>query len=108
MTLEYGIAGNVANVFFVEYIHKRNHIQQLQFTMSGDPVVISGESPDTEKDGITIRSNSPTKWAKFMAPRDWILTDFMKETIKGMQKELIEGDMHPGSIGEFLSRHSVD
>lgn len=43
-----------------------------------------------------------------MAPRDWILTDFMKETIKGMQRELIEGDMRPGSIGKFLSRHSVD
>lgn len=108
MNLEYGIAGTASNVFLVAYIHKRNHVQTLQFTSSGEPILLRGESADTESDGITIRSNSPVKWAKFMASRDWIMTEFMKETIKGMQRELIESEMRPGTIGEFLSKHSID
>lgn len=69
MNLEYGIAGTVANVFLVAYVHKRNHVQSLQFTASGEQVLVAGKNLDTEIDGITIRSNSPVKWAKFMASR---------------------------------------
>lgn len=108
MNLEYGVSGTVSNVFLVAYIHKRNHTQALQFTHTGDAILIEGENQDTEIDNLTIRSNSPTKWAKFMASREWIMTDFMKTTIKRMQAELIEGETRPGSIGEFLSKHCID
>ncbi|AOX47529.1 nucleoprotein [Gata virus] len=108
MNLEYGLSGTVANVFLVAYVHKRNHVQALQFTASGEPVRVSGDNSDTEQDGITIRSNSPVKWAKFMSSREWVMTDFMKETIRRMQMELLEGETRAGTIGEFLSKHSID
>lgn len=108
MNLEYGIGGTVGNVFWVAYVHKRNHVQTLQFTPSGEPIVNRGDSTDTERDGLTIRSNSPIKWARFMESRDWVFTDFMKDTIKKMQIELLETETRPGSIGEFLAKHSID
>lgn len=108
MTLEYGVAGTVCNVFWVAYVHKRNHEQTLQFTASGERLMNEGEGSDTEIDGLTIRSFSHIKWARFMEARKWALTDFMKETIKGMQQELIRSTPREGTIGAFLSTHSID